>query len=352
VASLRALAAAAAAFVVLGSGGAAVTSSPRPSPAPALMARSIDGHRGASTLNAAARTAITWRGGAVTASTGDVLNVFVSDLLPAETPEKWAELIAGLTHGPELSRVTARIATLAEVQELCGARALGCYRRNEIVSLGEVTPEADSTPEEVLRHEYGHHVAFNRTNAPWRAAEWGPKNWASAAGICSRVSRGEAFPGDSGRNYARNPGEAWAEVYRLMDERKAGVTTARWPIIAPSFLPTEAALAAAERDVVAPWVANGQAVHRRVFGTSARRVWWIPLKTPLDGELTLSATVPKSGLHEVALVAPDRRRVLRRAQWVGQRVRRTAATVCGQRTLFARVTSTGPGPVTVRASTP
>jgi hypothetical protein len=50
----------------------------------------------------------------------------------------------------------------------------------------------------------------------------GRKRWASAASVCSRVSRKQAYPGDEGTNYSLNPGEAWAEVYRLLDERKAG----------------------------------------------------------------------------------------------------------------------------------
>jgi hypothetical protein len=355
VASVRSLAIAALLALTLlaaGAAGGLEREPPASSSAPRTYARSLDRQAGVSKIDVAARAAIDWRGGAYTASTGEVVNVFVSNALPAETPEKWAEFLVGLTHGPELAHLTARIATLDEVQQVCGPRALGCYRGNEMISLGELTSDG-LTPEEVVRHEYGHHVAFHRTNAPWRAIDWGPKNWASAADVCARVSRGEAFPGSGGRNYAQNPGEAWAETYRMMDERKAGVATDKWQVVSPSFFPSEAALAAAERDVLTPWTAGGKVVHRRVFGKRTKKVWWIPVQTPLDGELRLSATLPRNGLHEVALVAANRTTVLKRAQWTGQRAKSTAATLCGQRSLFVRVTQSGGlGRVTVTASTP
>ena len=316
-------------------------------------ARSIDGQAGSGLrVDRLARAAATWRGGPITASTGEIVNVLVSDSLPAETPEKWAEFLAGLTHGPELSALTTSIATLDEVQDICGGRALGCYRGNEMVSFGEAMIDG-TTAEEVVRHEYGHHVAYHRVNTPWTAIDWGPKNWASAATVCPRVSRREAFPGDEGSNYSQNPGEAWAETYRLLDERKAGITTANWPIIAPSFYPNDTALVAAERDVLQPWTENRTSVFKRTFGKKTKKVWWIPLRTPLDGELRLAGLVPNGGLHEVALVAANRTTVLKRAQWVSQRLKRTEATVCGQRSLFVRVTQSGAlGRVTVTVSAP
>jgi len=338
-------------LLVLVAGSAVATSVAAGAPALSL-GRSFDGQAGPARINRAALGTLTWRGGPITSSTGEVVMVFVSDALPAETPEKWAEFIAGLTHGPELARLTSNIATLAEVQELCGSRALGCYSGNELVSLGE--PAGDgTTPEEVVRHEYGHHVAFHRLNTPWRAIDWGPKHWASAASVCPRVSGREAFPGDEGSNYANNPGEAWAEVYRLMDERKAGITTAAWPIVSPSFFPDEADLVAAERDVVEPWTGNLKTVFRRTFAKTTKKAWWIALPTPLDGELVLNATLPAAGLHEVALVAANRRTVLRKAQWTGQRTKRTTTGVCGQRAHFVRVTPSGrAGRVTVTVSAP
>jgi hypothetical protein len=334
-------------------GGEASQATPDAANGP-TQARALDGHF-ASTLRAdrLARLALSFRGGPIVTSTGETVHVLVSDSLPAETPEKWAEFIAKMTHGPELQRLeSATLATLAEVSQICGPQALGCYGDNSMVVAGELVD--DATPEETVRHEYGHHIANHRLNNPWLAIDWGPKHWASAVSVCPRVSRKEAFPGGRGRTYAYNPGEAWAEVYRLMDERKAGIATASWPIIARAFFPNEAALQAAERDVVQPWAKSTAKSFTRTFGKKTRKVWWIRVSTPLDGELKLSARVPREGLHEVALVGPNRKTVVKRAQWVGQRLQRATPTnVCGQRTFFVRVTRKGSlGKVTVTVTTP
>ena len=290
-----------------------------------------------------ARAAASYRGGPITTSTGEVVDVRVSDALPIETvtPEAWAEFFVHLTHGPELAQLRAYIGTFDEVQDICGTRALGCYGRDQLVAPGEAV--FDTSSEEILRHEYGHHIAAHRRNDPWTAIDWGPKRWASTANVCARVHRKEAYPGDEGANYALNPGEAWAEVYRLMDERKAGITTASWQLIAQSFFPDAEDLAAAEQDVVQPWAAPRPRLFTRTFGKKTARVWWISLATPLDGGVRVSATVPSrgDGPVEVALVGANRQTVLRRAQWVGQRVKTLDASVCGQRSLFVRVTQKG-----------
>jgi hypothetical protein len=300
-----------------------------------------------------ARVTASWRGGPITTSTGETVDVRVSDDLPPEsTPEGWAEFLTGLTHGSEIATLTAYVGTFAEIQDLCGRQALGCYSRNEMVALGEPAL-GDATPEEIVRHEYGHHIAFHRLNSPWITVEWGPKRWASAANVCARVARKEASPGDEGTNYARNPGEAWAEVYRLMDERKAGITTASWQIVDTSFFPNEAALQAAEQDVLQPWTKAHTIRFTHVFGKRTAKVWWISLSTPLDGDLRISATMSPGGTPDVALVAANRRTVIRRGQWVDQRVRRLEGSVCGQRALFVRVSQAGAlGRVRVAVSAP
>jgi len=70
--------------------------------------------------------------------------------------------------------------------------------------------------EQILAHEYGHHVSANRSNPPWQAVDWGPKRWATYLGVCPHAVRGEMFPGDEGAAYELNPGEGW------------GVLTDRW----------------------------------------------------------------------------------------------------------------------------
>ncbi len=321
----------------------------------APLARAIDAPGAVLRRDRLARTAINWHGGPITTSTGETVRVLVSDAYAASTqttPETWAEFLVRLAHGSEISTLTTYIAPLDEVEIVCGARALGCYSSDEMISMGEPFPDG-TTPEEVVRHEYGHHIAMNRLNPPWRAIDWGPKYWASAAQVCARDARGEVHPGDEGQNYELNPGEAWAEIYRLMDERRAGIFTGGWQIVSQSFFPDDAALQAAERDVLQPWTAGQRAVFQTRFTQKGKKVWLVPLPTPLDGSLLVTAVVPAGGRYEVALLAPNRRTVLKKAFSAGPRTRRIATNVCGQRSLFLRVKQNGTfGRVSVTASTP
>ncbi len=220
-----------------------------------------------------------------------------------------------------------------------------------MVSMGETS--FGVTAAEVVRHEYGHHIAFHRTNAPWLAIDWGPKNWSSAVDVCERANAQTAYPGDEGDHYSLNPGEAWAETYRLLDERKAGAVGSGWQIIDSSFYPTETALQAAERDVVQPWTAGRRQALRRTFTKRGAATWLIPLATPLDGILDVQVALPPGGLHEVALLSADRRTVLQKGLWSSLTLKTLTRTLCGDRSLFLRVTRKGAlGRVTVTATTP
>jgi hypothetical protein len=335
----------------------AAGSGPRAQSAPvfqAPLARAIDAPGAVLRRNRLARTAIDWHCGPTATSTGETVTVLVSNTYAVGSPacETWAEFLVKLAHGPELATLTTYIAPLDEVEIVCGARALGCYSTDEMISMGEPFPDG-TTPEEVVRHEYGHHIAMNRLNPPWRAIDWGPKYWASAAQVCARAARGEVYPGDEGQNYELNPGEAWAETYRLMDERRAGIFTGGWQIVSQSFFPDDAALQAAERDVLQPWTAGQRAVFQTRFTKKGKKVWLVPLRSPLDGNLLITAVVPAGGRYEVALLAPNRRTVLKKAFSAGPRTKRIATSICGQRSLFLRVTPSGTfGRVSVTASTP
>jgi hypothetical protein len=339
------------AALVAGAGVSTASATPAFS---APYARTIDEAPGTRLrLDRLARTAIAWRGGPITTSTGETVTVLVSDSLDASvTPESWAEFIAHLPHGSEISKLTAYIASLDEVGQLCGPQALGCYQDDQLVGVGQTQIDGTTT-DEVIRHEYGHHIAFNRSNPPWVAVDWGPKYWASTLDVCGRAARGSAFPGDEGSHYDQNPGEAWAETYRLLAERQAGIVTAGWPIVSPSFFPTEAAFQAAERDVLQPWTAGKAVTYRRQFTKKGKKVWLIHLQTPLDGSLSVSSTFPNGGLYGLTLVGANGRTVLKRGFFSGSRTERLVTSVCGQRSLFVRVTQKGAfGRVSVTASTP
>ena len=88
--------------------------------------------------------------------------------------------------------MTVYIAPLAEVSgDVLDRRGARCYGGQTLVVVGETTDGI--APNSVAAHEYGHHVAANRSNAPWPAIDWGTKRWASEVGVCSRVSAGRRF---------------------------------------------------------------------------------------------------------------------------------------------------------------
>jgi hypothetical protein len=246
-------------------------------------------------------------GGAYTAKTGDVVNVFSSDAYPDDATDEarlqmFADFVAGLPHGSELGSLSIYVLPPTDVSATCGPDSLACYGDASGTGVLVVPGQwSDGFPElEVITHEYGHHIAENRDNAPWRAIDWGPKRWATAMGVCLAAKEERMFPGDEADHYTLNPGEAWAEAYR----------TAVWgaqmtlPLVVDSSLaPTPAALAAVLPDVTTPWSGVtdstlagrlvGKVVRKRVHKKLVvRRLPPAPqtffVDTPLDGTLDVS----------------------------------------------------------------
>src|SRR5436190_380432 len=140
-----------------------------------------------------------------------------------------------------------------EVASLCQSeQADGCYYPDsgQLISIGQDSQY--STVEEVLTHEYGHHIATNRLNDPWPAVDWGTKRWATVENVCRKTQVGLAFPGDEGEHYLKNPGESFAESYLHLNEVRKGLPETHWFYDA-QFLPSKAALDAIEQDVLQPW---------------------------------------------------------------------------------------------------
>jgi hypothetical protein len=289
-------------------------------------------------------------GGTITASDGEKVAVQVSDSYPADPafPQSIADFLVQLYHGAELQDATLFIFSPDELVRICGSAESGCYdpRTKAIFAPGTDLPGGVSR-ETFLAHEYGHHVANSRSNPPWPALSWGPKRWATTEDVCARKRQGTAFPGDLGDHYHLNPGEAWAETYRLLNFQKTSWPTWQFtPFQADqSFAPDTTAFAAAKADVLQPWTAPTQTtLSGRLAPPKTTRVLRRRIATPLDGLVTVRLGRAPLGTT-VALESPTGA-VLRRP---GKRVTYTA---CGARSLVVVVRATRPGAFAVGVSKP
>ena len=289
---------------------------------------------------------VSWHGGAVVARTGEQVTVFVSDTYgtAANGVQEWADFIAGLIHGSELSLLTAYIATPDEIRSLCNAvDVLGCYGASRLVAAGE--PVNGVNPQEVVRHEYGHHVAANRLNPPWQSIDWGTKRWATQANVCSRAGAGSAFPGDEGSRYTLNPGEAFAETYRVLNDVRGFGAAIDWQLVDASFLPNTDALQAVEQDVFRPWTGPTATVVHGRFRETGGGIWTMQLPTPLDGSLSVDLSFPATTRYHVVLTDEGGRRVLARGSPSGATSESLTFVICGERSPRLLVTRRGrPGP--------
>lgn len=274
-------------------------------------------------------------GGVYTTSNGAHVAVYSSGEYQVDQAanQAAAEYVAGLVHGKEIADVNIYFAPPAEVGILCFSHeADGCYfpATGQIVTVGEDTPW--STVEEVVTHEYGHHVATHRLNDPWPAVAYGTKRWSTYEGVCQKEATGVAFPGDEGEHYFQNPGESFAESFMHLNQVKLGLPETPWGYD-PMFTPDATALAAIEQDVLKPWKRTAL---KHLSGRFARRGQQktFSFTTPLDGVFAAELRGPRGSTLTVSGGAA----VKRYSAGV------SAALVCGQRTVTARFTAGGAGP--------
>lgn len=275
-------------------------------------------------------------GGPVTASDGEVVGIYVENPLLAEDPnagQRWANVLAGLLHGPEISSLTVYMATFATVQRLCGSGALGCYGDDRLVAIGD--DFQDVSAQSVLTHEYGHHLANSRNDAPWNGVDWGTKRWSSYVNVCARAKSGELSPGDEGANYQLNPGEAFAEDYRVLNERREGLPESPWRVVDTRFYPDQGALDALSLDVTSPWTGDTTSTYTGSFAGGATGRGF-RVATPLDGSFTATLTAAKKVRLSLRVVDPATRSVLA-VDGTALRVKTATISVCGQRTLQVQV---------------
>jgi hypothetical protein len=294
-------------------------------------------------------------GGRYTTPAGELVTIYVSDTYPQDPaiPQRWANFLGSLVHGSELGSVTAYLAPLAEVQSDCGPQALACYSpgRSLLVAPGEA-PADDISAEAVVTHEYGHHVAAHRSNAPWAAVDYGTKRWASFIQVCRRTRAGELKPGaETIPNYFFNPGEGFAESYRVLNEHKAGLVETPWDVVDRSLYPSAQALALLEQDVTSPWTKATTTAYRGSVSARAR-VRKLAVATVLDGALRLDLRASGGVRVRLQVTTAAGTTVADRTVAAGRRA--TVATkICGQRSYAARVTRVrGAGSYTLTITRP
>jgi hypothetical protein len=291
--------------------------------------------------------ALAWGG---TYSTGDTggssIAVEVSDTYPVDQalPQKWATFLGTLIHGTEISRLTLSLAPLDEVQSVCGSGALACYDPDSETILASPDDELDEPPaSEIITHEYGHHVARNRADSPWVAEMFGTKRWASYMNVCKRTADGELSPGDEGSSSAENPGEAFAEAYRVLNLTRGGSTNIGWDIVDRSFYPNATALSLLQQDVTSPWIGPTLKHAHGTFGNGVQRTF--SFKTTLDGSFVARLHAPAGAKLRLALYSGSK--------LVAQGASSLRYSICGQRTLVLKVRRiSGRGAFTLDISRP
>src|SRR3954454_12323688 len=288
-------------------------------------------------------------GGATIATDGEAVNVYFSDTYPVDQALalQWADFMTSLVHGPELQTVAIHLAPLTEVQRHCGVDALACYDPRAATIYAPVDdPAFDTSAKGILIHEYGHHIAAARSNAPFESEDYGTKRWASYENVCSRTQAGDLFPGaEDSRHYMLNPGEAYAETYRVLNEERLGLALEPWTIVSAALAPDATALSLLEQDVTTPWtVATVKTFTAKL--TSKVRTRTFAVSTPYDG--TIGVVARQSAGAKVKLSRLANTRSVKAKTSTGARSS-VAATVCGVRQYSVRVQL--PGPVTKATKT-
>ena len=269
----------------------------------------------------------TW-GGEYTVSDGYKVRVLTSDVYPVDDAanQQVADFLDSALHGSEIETVTIYRVSPSEVTQDCGsADALACYSPDMKSIVTPVEPAtADFTPQAALLHEYGHHVANSRRNPPFVSVDYGPKRWASYENVCALTRSGRLHPGaESFPEYTLNPGEGWAEAYRVVNEARLGLTQEDI-VVSSRFQPNARAASLVTQDVVSPWKQGPSSTLRGRLAAGRSRTYRV--STPLDGNLSVRGP---GGIRLSVLGATKAKATLRSA----------SAVVCGHRSVQVRVTA-------------
>jgi hypothetical protein len=245
---------------------------------------------------------------------GIAVEVRVSASVP--NPDGVAQAIVNFLgtrlHGLELGRLRVFIGLPGEIQSACGgdARVLACYSAGERrMYIPDRDPQAGNragfTRDYAVTHEYGHHIANFRSNAPFNALNFGPKYWSSYEFVCAGVDEGRFFPGDQGEHYLDDPGEGWADAYAHLP-----YPNVPWQFN-PAFRPDAGAFDAIRRDVLNPWRGSTRKTLTGYLG-GGRNAKATSFTTTLDGTVDLRLRGPARANFDLGIY--DGRRLVARTR--------------------------------------
>jgi hypothetical protein len=237
---------------------------------------------------------------------GTLVNVAISDayggMLSQTVAQSYADFLDSLDHGSELAKLLLVLAPPADVVANCGGAegTLACYdsRTSTMYVPGEETSSPTGvTTSYVIAHEYGHHIAANRSNAPFSALAFGPKYWASYELVCDRALSGRLAPGDENEFYTENPGEGWAETYAQLK-----YPDVEWRFT-PLLKPDQGAFDAARRDVLTPWVDPVTKAFKGTLGPTGSNTRRFTLPIALDGALHVRLVGPHTSDYNLVITS-------------------------------------------------
>jgi hypothetical protein len=293
---------------------------------------------------AASRTmqALSEWGGQTTATNGETVTVYFSDTYPVDQARalQWADFMTSLIHGPELQTVSIHLAPLNEMTRRCGVDALACYSPvNATIFAPADDPAFDTSAKGILIHEYGHHIAASRANPPFQGEDYGTKRWATYENVCQRAVAGDVFPGaEDARHYMLNPGEAFAETYRVLNEERLGLPLESWTIVSPALAPDPMALTLVEQDITTPWLENTvKTFTAKLSSTAPTRTFTVA--TPLDGTIVVKPR--QSSAKQVTVTLLGNNRSVKSRTFTRATAAPFSSTVCGLRQYTVRAKLTG-----------
>jgi hypothetical protein len=172
--------------------------------------------------------------------------------------------------------------------------------------------------------------------------------------VCARTRAGQLFPGaENTSDYVRNPGEGFAESYRLLNERKLGLPETPWEVVSMALYPDNRALQLLEQDVVQPWRANTSESRRGSFTRTNGKTRSYTVATPFDGTLRVSLGAPRASRLTLDVFSGSTRIGHAAASTPTSPARTITLNVCGQRSVGIRVTrNAGAGAFALAISKP